>query len=50
MTVSILRLKELYVQRKKKAPEMLREKKDGGGGRGGQLEDISVSVVQAQVH
>lgn len=48
MTVSILRLKELYVQRKKKAPEMLREKKDGGGG--GRLEDISVSVVQAQVH
>lgn len=47
MTVSILRVRELNVQRKK-APEMS-EKKGGGGGEGW-LEDISVSVAQAQVH
>lgn len=33
----------------KKAPEMLEKKRMGAGG-GGRLEDISVSVAQAQVH
>lgn len=45
MTVSILRLRELNVQRKK-APEMSEKR----WGREGWLEDIFVSVAQAQVH
>ena len=49
MTVSILRLRELNVQRKK-APEMSEKKVGGRRGAWGWLEDISVSVAQMQVH